>query len=110
MDLAAAGMEAHPSLESPRPELTVGSLGGFPVGSYVGVPAGQQRAQLAYGQCDSPFWFEDAVPILHRGAAERDRDAPGLCRTSASSLTVLVNFLLPPDRVNKTVWIHQRFH
>lgn len=40
MDLAAVGVEAHPSLEYWEPELTVGSLGGFPVGSYAGEPAG----------------------------------------------------------------------
>lgn len=65
MDLAAVGMEAHPSLEDWKPELTVGSLGGFPVGSYVGVPAGEQRSELSYGQCDSLFGQGNGT-ILHR--------------------------------------------
>lgn len=65
MDLAAGGMEAHPSLGYWKPELTVGSLGGFPVGSYVGVPAGQQQSELACGHSDSLFG-EGNGTILHR--------------------------------------------
>lgn len=65
MDLAAVGMEAHPSLEYWKPELTVGSLGGFPVRRYVVAPAGQQQSELSYGQCDSLFGQGNGT-ILHR--------------------------------------------
>lgn len=104
MDLAAVGMEAHPSLEYWKPELTVGSLGGFPVGSYVGVAAGQQRSELSYGQSDSLFGQGNGA-ILHRGAAEMLRSESDICFCCRP-----VNFLLRPGGVRKTVWIRQRFH
>lgn len=71
MDLAAVGMEAHPSLEHWKPGLIVGSLWGFAVGSAVGVSAGQQRCEPLsnYGPCDSLFGQGNGA-ILHRWAAE----------------------------------------
>lgn len=107
MGLIMAGMEAHPSLEYWRPELTVGSLGDLPVGSNVGVPAGQQRSELAYGQCDSLFGQGHGT-ILHRWAAVEMLWSR--LDTSASSVTGLINFLLRPGCIHKPVWIHQRFH